>query len=293
MSNNDNAMTRFLFAILKQKNLKDIDWNKVAHDPILAQEITNGHAARMRYSRFRSAMLGLEPQRRNRTNKDKNKVVKPKKEPKARRGNSEEATIKGEPEHLIDSDRVKPDPEPLTTARIKQEGAAQAVAHSHSPAQQLRYESQFLLTPEASVQQHSQPRDEIHHRLLTPSSDSDILYSHNQAATTANVVTGSPESLMSVPTCGFDLAAPTITTAAGVPCGHPDQASSWQITPSQGYSTNFDAAFYPPPSSGSSCEHQPQSSPHQHHHDDLSSIMSRHHTPTIKHEGWESHFPPV
>ncbi|KAK0741698.1 hypothetical protein B0T21DRAFT_359961 [Apiosordaria backusii] len=69
MANNDNAMTRFLFAILQQKCLKDIDWNKVAHDPNLAQPITNGHAARMRYSRFRSAMLGIEPQRRNRVTK--------------------------------------------------------------------------------------------------------------------------------------------------------------------------------------------------------------------------------
>ncbi|KAK4241353.1 hypothetical protein C8A03DRAFT_12336 [Achaetomium macrosporum] len=89
MSNNDNAMARFLFAILQQKCLKDIDWNKVAHNPILAQEITNGHAARMRYSRFRAAMLGLEPQRRNRANpssksrvskKKKDDAVKPKKE---------------------------------------------------------------------------------------------------------------------------------------------------------------------------------------------------------------------
>ncbi|KAI0484177.1 hypothetical protein GGR56DRAFT_13378 [Xylariaceae sp. FL0804] len=75
-ANNDNAMTRFLFAILRQKNLKDIDWTKVAHDPILSQPITNGHAARMRYSRFRSAMLGLEPTRRNKTAAPKSRVTK-------------------------------------------------------------------------------------------------------------------------------------------------------------------------------------------------------------------------
>ncbi|KAK4144093.1 uncharacterized protein C8A04DRAFT_36929 [Dichotomopilus funicola] len=84
MSNNDNVMARFLFAILQQKCLKDIDWNKVAHNPVLAQEITNGHAARMRYSRFRAAMLGLEPQRRNRTNANKNRVSKKKKDDKPR-----------------------------------------------------------------------------------------------------------------------------------------------------------------------------------------------------------------
>lgn len=69
---NDGAINRLLYAILSQKCLKDvcqiifnhflltlttkIDWNKVAHDPILAQEITNGHAARMRYSRFKKQM---------------------------------------------------------------------------------------------------------------------------------------------------------------------------------------------------------------------------------------------
>ncbi|KAF3386259.1 hypothetical protein F1880_001276 [Penicillium rolfsii] len=41
---------KFLYAIIKQLNLKDIDWNKVALD----LEISNGHAARMRYSRFKS-----------------------------------------------------------------------------------------------------------------------------------------------------------------------------------------------------------------------------------------------
>ncbi|KAI9053938.1 hypothetical protein LZ554_002882 [Drepanopeziza brunnea f. sp. 'monogermtubi'] len=52
----ENAITRLLFAILSQKCLKDIDWNKVARDPLLCQEITNGHAARMRYSRFKKQM---------------------------------------------------------------------------------------------------------------------------------------------------------------------------------------------------------------------------------------------
>jgi hypothetical protein len=60
-----------------------IDWTKVAHNPVLAQPITNGHAARMRYSRFKAAMLGLEPQRRNRTNasnNNKSRVSKKKKD---------------------------------------------------------------------------------------------------------------------------------------------------------------------------------------------------------------------
>ncbi|KAG5926037.1 hypothetical protein E4U42_003700 [Claviceps africana] len=74
--NSDNAMARFLFAILKQKNLKDIDWNQVAQDPVLLQPITNGHAARMRYSRFRATVTGHEAQRRARPG-DRDRVSKP------------------------------------------------------------------------------------------------------------------------------------------------------------------------------------------------------------------------
>ncbi|KAH9210196.1 hypothetical protein DL95DRAFT_475264 [Leptodontidium sp. 2 PMI_412] len=35
-----------------------IDWDRVAHDPILSQEVLNGHSARMRYSRFKKLMDG-------------------------------------------------------------------------------------------------------------------------------------------------------------------------------------------------------------------------------------------
>ncbi|CZR53678.1 uncharacterized protein PAC_03558 [Phialocephala subalpina] len=62
----DTAITELLYAILKQKCLKDIDWNKVASDPILHEPITNGHAARMRYSRFKKQMDGTASIRRPR-----------------------------------------------------------------------------------------------------------------------------------------------------------------------------------------------------------------------------------
>ncbi|EPE07457.1 hypothetical protein F503_08108 [Ophiostoma piceae UAMH 11346] len=54
--NPDKAIARLLYAMLKQKSLKDIDWNQVASDPVLLEGISNGHAARMRYSRFRNAV---------------------------------------------------------------------------------------------------------------------------------------------------------------------------------------------------------------------------------------------
>ncbi|EEA25788.1 hypothetical protein TMatcc_005978 [Talaromyces marneffei ATCC 18224] len=46
--------TRFLYTILKQLDLKSIDWSLVATE----LDISNGHAARMRYSRFRQQMEG-------------------------------------------------------------------------------------------------------------------------------------------------------------------------------------------------------------------------------------------
>ncbi|KAI2632438.1 hypothetical protein GGR54DRAFT_35303 [Hypoxylon sp. NC1633] len=114
-ANNDTVMTRFLFAILRQKNLKDIDWGMVADDPILAQPITNGHAARMRYSRFRGAMLGLEPTRRNRTGPPKSRVSKSKKGSKARK----DEPIKSEPVSESAAPRESIETPP---PRIKQEG---------------------------------------------------------------------------------------------------------------------------------------------------------------------------
>ncbi|KAL6801866.1 hypothetical protein J3E68DRAFT_232868 [Trichoderma sp. SZMC 28012] len=90
--NSDNAMARFLFAILKQKNLKDIDWSQVAADPVLIEPITNGHAARMRYSRFRATVTGHTPSKRGRPS-EKAKSGKVKKGVQAKK----EKPIKQEP----------------------------------------------------------------------------------------------------------------------------------------------------------------------------------------------------
>ncbi|KAL1959474.1 hypothetical protein VTO42DRAFT_1919 [Malbranchea cinnamomea] len=51
----DGQTAKFLYTILKQLDLKSIDWNLVASQ----LEITNGHAARMRFSRFRQHMEGI------------------------------------------------------------------------------------------------------------------------------------------------------------------------------------------------------------------------------------------
>ncbi|KAM0247360.1 hypothetical protein ACHAQJ_009868 [Trichoderma viride] len=90
--NSENAMARFLFAILKQKNLRDIDWDLVAADNVLMEPIANGHAARMRFSRFRATITGHKPSKRGRPS-NKARAAKVKKGVE----NKKETSIKSEP----------------------------------------------------------------------------------------------------------------------------------------------------------------------------------------------------
>lgn len=147
--NSENAMARFLLAILNQKNLKDIDWNQVAQDPVLMQPITNGHAARMRFARFRQTVNGHEPQKRNRT-ADKSRVTKSKKPSSAKRDS-------------------------LTKADSGVSLASLALRQASSP--QIKHEqSQHGYLAQFSPASTSSPyladnRDDINPRFLTPCSD--------------------------------------------------------------------------------------------------------------------------
>ncbi|KAL4763507.1 uncharacterized protein BDW70DRAFT_157921 [Aspergillus foveolatus] len=67
----DSPTAKFLYTIIKQLDLKGIDWGLVASE----LEISNGHAARMRYHRFRNQMEGYQPQQRKRpANKSSSKA---------------------------------------------------------------------------------------------------------------------------------------------------------------------------------------------------------------------------
>ncbi|KAL8773787.1 MAG: hypothetical protein Q9194_004243 [Teloschistes cf. exilis] len=85
----DAACSKFLYTIMKQLDLKSIDWNAVADE----LEITNGHAARMRYSRFKQQMEGIVPQaRKPRTPKKKDTTddaPKPKKRKREQQAQSQ------------------------------------------------------------------------------------------------------------------------------------------------------------------------------------------------------------
>lgn len=144
--NSENATARFLLAILNQKNLKDINWDQVASDPVLLSKCPNGHAARMRFARFKTSVMGHEPQKRNRTADSKTRVTKPKKPVK------KETLVK---------------PESLSSYAIKQE--------SNQP-----YLAQFSPASTTSPYLNDTGRDDFNTRFLTPCSDDQL--SANPAA---------------------------------------------------------------------------------------------------------------
>ncbi|MCJ1397947.1 hypothetical protein MMC11_001143 [Xylographa trunciseda] len=93
---NDSATSRFLYTILKQLDHKSIDWNAVASD----LEITNGHAARMRFSRFKQHMEGIPPTpRKPRSDARQHKKAKTEKNVKAegKPAKAEKSSMKSEP----------------------------------------------------------------------------------------------------------------------------------------------------------------------------------------------------
>ncbi|KAJ5754069.1 uncharacterized protein N7511_008222 [Penicillium nucicola] len=69
----DHPTAKFLYTIIKQLDLKSVNWNHVASD----LEISNGHAARMRYSRFRQQMEGVSGVPRQKKKPKKGKTVDP------------------------------------------------------------------------------------------------------------------------------------------------------------------------------------------------------------------------
>lgn len=127
----------------------------------------------MRYSRFRSAMLGIEPQKRNRTTNSKNKVTKSKKESRP--------VTKREEEDEERDDPVKPEPgyqgqstfsdyqARLANMRVKHEMAQQ------QQQQQQQHHHHYQTTHFNSPS----PAGAESLRLLTPCSDDMLSVPHN------------------------------------------------------------------------------------------------------------------
>ena len=105
----DNQTAKFLYTILKQLDLKAIDWNQVAE----GLDITNGHAARMRFSRFKQHMEGIPTQpRAARPKKDGSKDAKGGKGKSVKRSLDDDIKgddVKSEQRETLET-RIKPDP---------------------------------------------------------------------------------------------------------------------------------------------------------------------------------------
>ncbi|KAK0651359.1 hypothetical protein B0T16DRAFT_77672 [Cercophora newfieldiana] len=308
MSANDNAMTRFLFAILQQKDLKDVDWNKVAHDPVLAQEITNGHAARMRYSRFRAAMLGIEPQRRNRTNQNRNRVTKKKKDDnKAKKGSPAPDGDKSD----ADTSPVKREghtttegSESVLAPKVKEERLFMPGAPSPLDAPSQQQPATFSADHRASTAM-SEMQARLQMRLLTPCSDSDIL------AATQGFAHSPPSDMLHSDTTSFDFireaSAPvhhhTQHTADSVAnqWHHQNPYSPFGLGVNMGYGSAVDGECY---TNSPFADHQDHGHGHHHHGaivvpDELA-LMEHHHEGVavgtgqgqqqvvVKHEEWDA-----
>ena len=138
---NDNTIVRLLYSILKQKCLKDvsllplfqrrssaflihqkkIDWNKVAADH--GNEITNGHAARMRYSRFKKQMDGTpSPRKPRNTNSPRKKIENkvPKREKVKTRNDSDDAQAIKEEVGVAGSSHYTPIPATPEPGRMEE-----------------------------------------------------------------------------------------------------------------------------------------------------------------------------
>lgn len=274
-SNNDSAMCRFLFAILQQKNLKDvsvlqywqvaaeavliltreqIDWNEVAHNPILTQQISNGHAARMRYSRFKQSLLGHQPQKRNR-NPTKSKVTKSKKDTKAKKEQDENADARQQ--------------DPKTNIQQINNDASIKTEAQRLPNTQL---TPADLPPVSMADAHMQ----FQTRLLTPCSDTDMFG-------TAHRFAASPLSDLHHDQ-PFDYAG-----AAGQCAGQ--GSSTWHQSPysASPYLHTYDLEGYSAPAAFCG-EHQ--HSPHSDNFGiDPSAMMAPDASPVpVKHEEWDTRF---
>lgn len=165
----------------------------------------------MRYSRFRTAMLGLEPTRRNRTGPPKPRVTKSKKDPKGRKDDG----AKSESSPPESPPTTAPDPPQPMPPKIKQENPQYAYNSRLTPA----------LTPgPVSVQPTTIPNTSmLQNRFLTPCSDTDTF-------PPSPVMAPSPTSDMLHTQNSYDFHAPLC----------PDH-----IDPNWPHGTSYFAAAYP------------------------------------------------
>lgn len=216
----------------------------------------------MRYSRFKSSLLGLEPQRRNRTN-PKNKVMKSKKETKTKKENQKkDESIKPEPNAASTPQQDLPS---IPSPRVKNESR---IKNETLPTP---YETQY--TPaEFTAAAMPDTQSELHNRLLTPCSDTDMF-----AATQGFATSPANEMFHAQPT--FDYAGDA---------AHCHEHNSFQPSPSYSpFSVQYELNdSYSP---AAFCDHQHTSHPEQFGMAPSVMMNPEHTHVPVKHEEWD-HF---
>ncbi|KAE8440975.1 hypothetical protein EG329_006138 [Mollisiaceae sp. DMI_Dod_QoI] len=170
----DTAIQELLYAILKQKCLKDLKWEEVASDPIHSKPITNGHAARMRYSRFKKQMDRKNDNNTPTTNTPKRSRVEKNRSPAKMKRGSRSGVVKpedgtgeaSEREGTVDStaDMSMLDVGMDGIARVKQERGSRYTQNQTGEGSESGNGNGMLMTPLPST-----PRYCIEDRSQSPS----------------------------------------------------------------------------------------------------------------------------
>lgn len=194
-------------------------------------------------------MLGLEPQRRNKTNPDKSRVTKPKKNPKAKK----EEIVKSEPA-AEPPNTAGPWEQQPPTAKIKQE-----MPHGQSVFDSRLTPAPLSTDPSPATQQVLQPR------LLTPCSDTDSYMA-------AQPMTSSPTTEMLNAAAPYDFSSP--------PYAH--DLNGWASGPTYSSYTPFEFDAYAIPCGYPYMHIHPNI--HSHIHPTADTGME---DANVKHEGWD------
>lgn len=165
---------------------RQVDWNLVASD----MEITNGHAARMRFARFKNQMEGTVPKARaprDKSRAPKAKRVKTKDEKKEEDG-GEKALLKLKLEEgaAADSTPASGEPEeqaPIRSPAVKPEPADEVVlGDADAPGEEVNeselkhHNTHVTPTPSHSPLQSTNPTPS--HALITPPHPQEPSYHH-------------------------------------------------------------------------------------------------------------------
>ncbi|ELR04742.1 hypothetical protein VC83_00681 [Pseudogymnoascus destructans] len=177
-------MAKFMYYIVKQLDVRSVDWNLVASD----MEITNGHAARMRFARFKNQMEGTVPKARaprDKSRAPKAKRVKTKDEKKEEDG-GEKALLKLKLEEGATADSAPTsggpaDQAPVRSPAVKPEPADDVMLGDEDAPGEDVHESEIpkQTAHVSATPSHSPPNSTIptpSHPLTTPTHLQESLY---------------------------------------------------------------------------------------------------------------------